>query len=73
MGVLLTGATIGLIELGTGHALVASGTVSLIGVPGVTISGTTSVRVNTTGQAVNQTIEIPGSTDPGVLVDFDHQ
>ena len=56
--------------MGAGHALVATGTVSLIGVPGVTITGTTSVRVNNTGQAVNQTIEIPGSTEPGVLVNF---
>ncbi|MEU1973056.1 VCBS repeat-containing protein, partial [Microbacterium sp. NPDC019599] len=70
MGVLLTGATIGLIEMNGGHALVATGTVSLIGVPGVTISGTTSVRVNDTGAAVSQTIEIPGSTEPGVVVQF---
>ncbi|NMM34119.1 MAG: hypothetical protein HHJ13_09000, partial [Phycicoccus sp.] len=71
MGVLLTGATLGLIEMGSGHALVASGNVSLIGVPGVTVTGTTSVRVNTTRQAITTTIEIPGSTDPGVLVSFD--
>jgi hypothetical protein len=70
VGVLLTGATIGLIETGSGHALVASGTVSIIGVPGVTVTGTTSVRVNSTGLAVSQTIEIPGSTAPGVAVDF---
>ncbi|HEX5859287.1 MAG TPA: hypothetical protein VFY91_14380, partial [Microbacterium sp.] len=70
VGVLLTGASIGLIEMGNGHALVATGTVSLIGVAGVTLIGTTMVRVNSTGQAIDQTIEIPGSTLPGVAVKF---
>src|SRR5690606_36740180 len=55
VGVLLSNATIGLVEFtdGTGGwALVASGTVSLVGVAGVTVSGTTSVRLNTTQDAI---------------------
>ena len=70
VGVLLTDARIGLIAVGGGYALTASGTVSIIGVAGVTLVGTTSVQVNTTGYAVSQTIDIPGSTDPGVAVTY---
>ncbi|MDA8439896.1 MAG: hypothetical protein M0Z51_13690, partial [Propionibacterium sp.] len=69
-GVLLSDAMIGLISAGAGYALVASGTVSLIGIQGVTLAGTTSVRVNTTGDVISQTLTIAGSTDPGVVLDF---
>ena len=61
----LNDARIGLLAVGGGYALMASGTVSIIGVAGVTLVGTTSVQVDTTGYAVSETIEIPGSTDPG--------
>ncbi len=70
MGVLLSNATIGLISANGGYALVASGTISLLGVQGVTVTGTTSVRVNTTGEIIDQTLTIAGSTDPGVVVNF---
>ncbi|MEN0072261.1 MAG: hypothetical protein AAGC63_14885, partial [Propionicimonas sp.] len=74
MGVLLSDARIGLVRMvgpaGTGYALVASGTVRIVGVPGVTIAGTTAVRVNTTGGPVDTTLQIPGSTDPGIPVVF---
>ena len=60
-GVLLSDARIGLIRVGAdGYALVAGGTVRLIGVEGVTLGGTASVRVNTTGIAVNETLDGPG-------------
>ena len=68
---LLSDARIGLIRVGAdGYALVAGGTVRLIGVEGVTLGGTASVRVNTTGIAVNETLEVPGSTGTPVVVAF---
>ena len=73
-GVLLTDATIGLVRTGSGatagYALVAGGTVRLIGVQGVTLAGTAAVRVNTTGLAVDQSIAIPGSTADPIAVVF---
>ena len=75
VGVLLTDARIGLIKVTTGgvdtYALDAVGTVSLIGLSGVTITGTAHVRVNTTGMPIDRMLLIPGSSDPGVLVEFD--
>ena len=59
---LLSNGRIGLVQTGAGYALVAEGDVSLVGISGVTISGHASVRVNTTGQAINRTLSIPGST-----------
>ncbi|MBK8459221.1 MAG: hypothetical protein IPL43_02530 [Micropruina sp.] len=70
MGVLLSNGRIGLIKIGATYALFAEGTISLVGVSGVTISGTVIARVNNTGQIINQTLEIPGSTGAGVLVSF---
>ena len=76
-GALLTNARIGLIQIPgatandpAGFALVATGTVELIGVDGVTISAEASVRVNTTGLAVSEVLTIAGSTGPGVAVTF---
>ena len=71
MGVLLTNARIGLVSLNGGHALVADGVVSLVGVNGLTITGNASIRVNTTGTELDVTITIPGSTAPGVRVAFE--
>ncbi|OQY08208.1 MAG: hypothetical protein B6I22_01165, partial [Desulfobacteraceae bacterium 4572_123] len=74
-GVLLSDAKIGLIKItqaqGDTFALYATGSVALIGIDGITISGTASVRVNTTGTAINETLSIPGSNDEGVPVTFD--
>ncbi|MEQ1861602.1 MAG: LEPR-XLL domain-containing protein, partial [Chthoniobacteraceae bacterium] len=55
-GVLLRDATIGLIRYNatSTYALVAMGTVELVGVSGVTFSGTALVRVNTTTSAVDE-------------------
>ena len=59
-GVLLTNARIGLVKFaGGGYAMDAQGTVELIGVNGVTLSGNAHVRVNTGGAAVDQ--QIPDS------------
>ena len=71
-GVALTNGRIGLVKndaAGT-YALVAEGTVSLVGIPGITIGGTVSVRVNTLGTAIDQTLTIPGSSGPGIQVKF---
>jgi hypothetical protein len=70
VGVLLTDARIALVRIGSGatatYALVATGTVSLVGIPGVTLTGgTVSVRVNTTGRAIDEVLTIAGSTAPG--------
>ncbi|HEX4525985.1 MAG TPA: VCBS repeat-containing protein, partial [Gaiellaceae bacterium] len=62
-GVLLSNARIGVVQAGSGYALFATGTVSLIGINGVTITGTATVRVNNTGGDVNQTLSIPGASD----------
>ena len=70
IGVLLTNGRIALIRIGSTYALVAEGTVSLIGVAGVIITGTVTARVNTTGLAVNETLSVPGSSGPGIGVTF---
>ena len=59
-GVLLSNGRIGLIQIGSTYALVATGTVSLVGISGVTIGGTVTVRVNTTGKAIDETPRDPG-------------
>ena len=74
-GVLLSDAKIGVIKYttpeGTTFAMYAEGTVQLLGLDGVTLSGTAVVRVNTTGMAINETLTIPGSSAGGVDVVFD--
>ncbi len=70
-GVMLTNGRIGLIKTAAGYALFAQGTVSLVGIDGVTVTGLATVLVNTLGGAVDQTLTIAGSTGPGVRVKFD--
>ena len=77
-GALLTDSRIGLIQIPgatesdpSTYALVATGTVELIGVDGVIISAEASIRVNTTGRAVSEVLTIAGSTGLGVTVSFD--
>ena len=52
-GILITGATVGALRVGIGptytYAAMASGTVQVLGVPGVTFTGTASVAFNNTG------------------------
>ena len=69
-GVLVTDARIGLVQANGGYALVASGTVRLVGVDGVTLAGTASIAVNTTAGIVDQTIAVAGSTGDPVVVSF---
>ena len=70
VGILITNATVGLVTISGNHAFVATGTATVVGANGITLTGTVSVTYNDTGQIVNQTITIPGSTDPGVSVSF---
>ncbi|MDA8436815.1 MAG: FG-GAP-like repeat-containing protein, partial [Actinomycetales bacterium] len=74
VGVALTNGTVGLVKRGTTgaetYALVAGGTVSLVGVEGVVLAGDVEVRVNTLGAPITTSIEIPGSTEPPVVVSF---
>ncbi len=68
-GVLLRDATVGLVKIGATYALMATGTVEVVGVSGVSISGTALVRVNTTGSAVDEVLAI-GTGGREVLVKF---
>ena len=70
-GVLVSDATVGVVSQGSGYAVVATGTVRLVGVDGVTLVGTVSVRWNDSGVAVDQSLAIPGTTADPVLVKFD--
>jgi hypothetical protein len=67
-GVRLSDGMLGLVFEGTesesGYAAVASGSVALVGISGLTLEGTAEVRVNRLGKAVDETIG-------GVDVKFD--
>ncbi|MEY2726170.1 MAG: hypothetical protein RLZZ458_2037, partial [Planctomycetota bacterium] len=54
---------------GTSYAFDASGTASLVGVTGFTMSGTLAARLNTTGAAVDETISMPGGDSVRLLLD----
>ncbi|CAB5080406.1 hypothetical protein D3OALGB2SA_510, partial [Olavius algarvensis associated proteobacterium Delta 3] len=70
-GLRLSEGSIGLIKLGDTFALWAEGSVSLLGVGGVTLTGSATVRVNTTGLIIDETLTIPGSANGGIAVQFD--
>ena len=59
-GLLISGATVGLFKSGNDLAFVATGTVQLVGVPGATLGGQVSVRVNTFAQAFTETLTMAG-------------
>ncbi|MFO0534858.1 MAG: beta strand repeat-containing protein, partial [Planctomyces sp.] len=52
---------------GTTYALDASGTASLVGISGLTLSGSLAARINTTGGAVNETITMPSGSPVSVV------
>ncbi|MEI7700245.1 MAG: hypothetical protein WCK86_10635, partial [Planctomycetia bacterium] len=52
---------------GTSYAMDASGTAALVGVPGITLTGSLAARVNTTGGAVNETITMPSGAPVQVV------
>ena len=62
-GVQITGASFGLVLPGDGtYALEATGSGSLTGIPGFTLSGTMFAERNTTGAGVNRTITVDGKS-----------
>ena len=68
VGLLVTNATVGVIKWSTApgaaarYAVVAYGEASLVGLDGLTISGSITVRINNSGVALDKTIVVP--TDP---------
>ncbi|MDQ7994175.1 MAG: hypothetical protein REI45_16015, partial [Propionicimonas sp.] len=74
VGVLLEDATVALVRVGDQdptYALLATGRVSIIGVPGVTLAGTTTVRFNNTGARVTRTLPaVPGTEGEPVELDL---
>ena len=71
IGLLVTNATVGVVKFryrhrdptdDDGFAIFAHGTAALIGLDFLTISGTITVRINNTGRAIDELIELP--TDP---------
>ncbi len=74
IGVLLTGATIGVVRVDPAaagqpftYALFATGTLQVLGVPGISLSGTATVRFNNTTGNVDELLTIDG-TDTDVVV-----
>lgn len=65
VSVTMSGARLGLVLFGDGkYAAEGYGTVALTGIPGLTLSGTIGVAVNTTGTRVTETILVgPNPTD----------
>ncbi|MEN9556436.1 MAG: hypothetical protein RLZZ232_2722, partial [Planctomycetota bacterium] len=72
VGAAISGARLGAVlyrtAAGNSYAIDAAGTAALVGVSGLTLSGTLAARINTTGGAVNETIAVPGGAP--VQVDF---
>ena len=66
IGILLTGGEVGVVKYtSTGaYALYATGTAQLVGIDGLTIAGTVTVKVNQTGHAVVNTITMPDGSNP---------
>ena len=60
-GVFISNATVGIVKSGSDYAVVATGSAGSIGLPGITIAGTLTARVNMLSSAVNETITVPGS------------
>ncbi|MDP7654482.1 MAG: hypothetical protein QF706_00345, partial [Roseibacillus sp.] len=73
-GVLINDATVGLVQMEQGddmfYALNAVGTIEVVGINDLTVTGKISVRINTFTTGINETITIAGSDDQ-VEVVFD--
>src|SRR5205807_644508 len=73
VGLVLSNASIGAAKFADGSfAIYATGSASLVGIPGLTLSAqTVTVKINTSGNAVTDCIKLTGGTDtcngsPGV-------
>jgi hypothetical protein len=62
-GLIIQNATVGVVKIGSNYAVVATGTGQTVGIPGTTLTGDFSVRVNTLGSAVSETIHVQGTGD----------
>ena len=63
IGLLITNATVGAVKFSDGSfAIYTIGTASLVGVDGVTIHGTVTVKINQTGHAITSTILMPDNS-----------
>ncbi|BCX47940.1 hypothetical protein HAHE_18480 [Haloferula helveola] len=62
-GIFLTNATVGIVKSGTDYAVVASGGASSAGIPGLTVAGSITARVNMLGFAIDETITVPGTSN----------
>ena len=76
IGIQVKDAKLGLVLFKTGtaastYALDASGTAALVGLDGLVIVGTLGVRVNKTGQTVDETVHTSTTSAGDVLVKFD--
>ena len=67
IGILVTNGTLGVIKMGTATpattddtiAVFAFGRAALVGLDGLTVGGTISVRINSTGLAIDESITLP--------------
>ena len=68
IGLVITNGTLGAVEYADGtFAIFAQGTASLVGLDGLTISGTVTVKVNQTGHAVTDHILMPDGATPNFV------
>ena len=74
-GALLSDANVGLIKLSKDgedkYALNATGTISIVGVNGLTVQGTASVQFNNTGYKINEEVSVTGSNKDPITVKFE--
>ena len=68
IGILVTNGFVGAVSYGPGSfAIYAGGTASLVGIDGLTIAGTVTVKINQTGHVVTSTITLPDGADPATV------
>ncbi|HET6548786.1 MAG TPA: calcium-binding protein, partial [Solirubrobacter sp.] len=78
VGVVIRNATVGIVRFTQGtevttddrYAISGWGVAELVGLPGLTVIGTLRVRINETGQAVNEIINLPGTPAATIPVQF---
>ena len=78
VGVVIKNATVGVVKFTNGtpetaddtFAISGWGAAELIGLPGLTVSGTLRIRVNKTGRAISEIINLPGTPAASIPVQF---
>ena len=66
-GLQVDNANLGLVLIGHAYALATNGIASLVGVNGLTLTGTAGVRSDTAG-AVDETLQVPDPKNPGTNI-----